>query len=183
MVDLEKESEAQNRLEEWIRKIGEGDQDALALFYEQTRTAVYALLLTYLDWHDAEDALHDTYLGIFRSAPRYRAEGKPMAWTAGIARNVALMKLREKRRETTLEETRWELFASAEGISAEDRQVLSQLLTGLKREDAAVVVLHAVSGLKFKEIGRVMEMPLSTVLSRYHRAMKKMRQAWKEASL
>ena len=36
-------------------------------------------------------------------------------------------------------------------------------------------MLHAVSGLKHREIAALLERPLSTVLSRYHRALGKLR--------
>ena len=37
------------------------------------------------------------------------------------------------------------------------------------------MLLHAVTGMKYREIAAVLEMPLATVLSKYHRALKKMR--------
>ena len=38
-----------------------------------------------------------------------------------------------------------------------------------------MVLLHAVTGLKHREIAQLMEMPLATVLSKYHRALKKLK--------
>ena len=37
------------------------------------------------------------------------------------------------------------------------------------------MLLHAVTGLKHREIAVLLELPLPTVLSKYHRALKKMR--------
>ncbi len=42
-------------------------------------------------------------------------------------------------------------------------------------EERQILMLHAVSGLKHREIATVMDMSLNTVLSKYHRAIKKMR--------
>ena len=39
------------------------------------------------------------------------------------------------------------------------------------------MLLHAVSGLKHREIAGMLDRPLSTVLSRYHRALGKLRAA------
>ena len=36
-------------------------------------------------------------------------------------------------------------------------------------------LLHAVTGLKHREIAALLELPLPTVLSKYHRAIRKMR--------
>ena len=45
----------------------------------------------------------------------------------------------------------------------------------LSDEERQVVMLHAVSGLRHREIATLLEQPLSTVLSRYHRALAKLR--------
>ena len=38
-----------------------------------------------------------------------------------------------------------------------------------------VVLLHAVSGLKHREIAALLELSLTAVLSKYHRALKKLK--------
>ena len=43
------------------------------------------------------------------------------------------------------------------------------------REIRRIVLLHAVTGMKHREIAALLELPLPTVLSKYHRALKKMR--------
>ena len=37
------------------------------------------------------------------------------------------------------------------------------------------MLLHAVTGLKHREIAALLELPLATVLSKYHRALKKLK--------
>ena len=55
------------------------------------------------------------------------------------------------------------------------REVLQQALASLGDVERQVVLLHAVTGLKHREIAALLEMPLATVLSKYHRALKKLR--------
>ena len=47
-------------------------------------------------------------------------------------------------------------------------------------EERQVVMLHAVAGLKHRETAALMGLPLSTVLSRYHRALGKLQKALME---
>ena len=42
-------------------------------------------------------------------------------------------------------------------------------------EERRIVLLHAVTGMKHREIAALLELTLPTVLSKYHRALKKMR--------
>jgi RNA polymerase sigma-70 factor (ECF subfamily) len=48
-------------------------------------------------------------------------------------------------------------------------------MTVLSEEERQIVVLHALSDMKHRQIAEVMGMPLPTVLSKYSRAMKKLR--------
>lgn len=58
--------------------------------------------------------------------------------------------------------------------SAEARMLLEACLKQLAEEEREIVLLHAVSGFKYREIAAFLSIPLPTVLSKYHRAIKKM---------
>ena len=60
-------------------------------------------------------------------------------------------------------------------LSQEDRLVIRSCLEGLREEEQRAVLLHVLGGFRFREIAAFEGEPLSTVLSRYHRAMKKLR--------
>jgi RNA polymerase sigma-70 factor (ECF subfamily) len=53
--------------------------------------------------------------------------------------------------------------------------VLDALLCALSVEEQQIIILHAVHGMKNREIADILDLPLNTVLSKYHRAIKKMR--------
>ena len=56
-----------------------------------------------------------------------------------------------------------------------ERNILQHALANLGDEERRIVLLHAVTGMKHREIAALLELPLPTVLSKYHRALKKMR--------
>ena len=55
-------------------------------------------------------------------------------------------------------------------------------MRGLPTEDLQIVVLHAVAGYKMKEIAEMLGIPLSTVLSKHSRSLKKLKQSLEEES-
>lgn len=57
----------------------------------------------------------------------------------------------------------------------EDKIVLEAALDILSEEERNIVLLYAVTGLKHKEIAESLGLSLSTALSKYHRALKKLR--------
>ena len=164
-------------LERLLSGVAAGNRDCLAQLYHSTRGAVYGLALSYLkNAHTAQDVTQDAFVKIWEAAPNYTAQGSPMAWIMTITRNLALMELRQRKKTVELGEDEWNAIpAEAPAVTPEDRQILQQALAAISDEERKIVLLHAVSGLKHREIAGVLELPLSTVLSKYHRALKKMR--------
>lgn len=173
----EEENESRRELDGLLLRVGQGDRDAFARLYALTRGAVYALALSLLrDCQEAQDVSQDTFVKVWESAPGYQSQGSPMAWLLTIARNLARSRLRQGGRQVKLDEEEWNaLPASLPAVTSEDRVVLQEALAGLGAEERQIVLLHAVSGLKHREIALLLELPLSTVLSKYHRGLKKLK--------
>ncbi|RKI68759.1 RNA polymerase sigma factor [bacterium 1xD42-67] len=174
------EEEADRRaleLERLLLQVGQGDREAFARLYSLARGAVYALALSLLqDAHEAQDTAQDTFVKVWESASSYRPQGSPMAWILTIARNLARSRLRRGGRQVGLDDEEWNAIpADLPAVSPEDRQVLQEALARLGEEERRIVLLHAVTGLKHREIAQLLELPLSTVLSKYHRGLKKLR--------
>lgn len=168
-------------------QIADGNRDAFVRLYALTKDLVLGYALSILgNRSDAEDAMQDTYLKIRSAAHLYKPMGRPVAWIVTITRNVCLMQLREKSRTTwTPPDENCDLHSPTSSAfdafgDAEDRLVLTKMLDLLSEEDRQIIVLHAISGMKHREIAQVMSLPLSTVLAKYRRALQKLRDAFAE---
>ena len=164
-------------LDRLLRQVADGDREAFGQLYRLARGPVYGLVLSMLkNAHDAQEITQDTFVKVWDSAGSYRSQGSPMAWLLTVARNLARMRLRQSARLGELTEEEWEAIpADAPAVTAEDRAVLQEALASLGDQERQIVLLHAASGLKHREIASLLELPLSTVLSKYQRALKKMR--------
>ena len=165
-------------LDAMLAGIAAGDPQALEQLYRPTRTSVYAFALSVLkDPQDAEDVLHDCYVAVWHGAAGYRSQGKPLAWLITVARNLCLQQIRRQKKTAGGPAGDWELSLPDErGLSPEDRSILSACMEQLSEQERQIVALHAVSGFKHREIAALLELPLSTVLSKYHRAIKRLKQ-------
>ena len=170
-------AEERHQLQQQHLRIAGGEREALAELYQHTRTAVYGLALSYLkNAHDAQDLTQDVYVHVWNCAEQYRPTGSPMGWLLTICRNLCLMRLRREVRHTTLSEEEWDAIPTQEhGLDASERILLQHALAVLCDEDRRIVLLHAVTGMKHRELAALLELPLATVLSKYRRALKKMR--------
>lgn len=173
----EEEARRRGELEQLLLRTGQGDREAFARLYSLTRDGVYALALSLLhDAHEAQDIAQDTFVKVWESAPTYRPQGSPMAWLLTVARNLARTRLRQGGRQVGLDEEAWNAIpAAAPDVSPEDRQLLQEALARLSPEERQIVLLHAAAGLKHRETAQLLELPLSTVLSKYHRGLKKLK--------
>ena len=164
-------------LDECIHTMAAGDSSGLEALYEKASSAVFGFALSILkNRQDAEDVLQDCFINAYGGAVGYNSHGKPMAWLLTIARNLCMQKLRERKRTSDIPEEDWERYLeSLERVTPEDKIVLEQCMKLLTDEERQIVVLHAVGGFKHREIAELTELPLPTVLSKYSRAIKKLR--------
>ena len=170
-------AEDRHELQQLLLVIAGGEREALAELYRRTRTAVYGLALSYLkNAHSAQDITQDVYVQVWDCAEQYRPTGSPMGWLLTVCRNLCLMRLRREEWGAMLSEEEWDAIPAQEsGLDAEERILLQHALAAIGEEERRIVLLHAITGMKHREIAALLELPLATVLSKYHRALKKMR--------
>ena len=164
--------------EKLFERIGKNDMDALEELYRISERTLYAYILSIVKNHDETlDLMQETYLKIMSSAHLYKPMGKPLAWMFTIAKNLYLSKIRKDKRIVNLETDEIEDSTKFSYVTDnEDRIVLQTALDVLSEEERQIVILYAVSGLKHKEIAESIGLKLSTTLSKYHRALKKIRE-------
>ena len=178
-------AEGRRELERLLSGIAAGRPEDMSELYSRTRTAVYSLALSYLgNAHDAQDITQDTFVQVWERAGQYRPNGSPMGWLLTVCRNLALMRIRKADRHADLDDSGWDAIPAEEkGLSVEERALLQDALALLDKNERRVVMLHAAAGMKHREIAVLLEMPLATVLSTYHRAIKKLRAFMKGAEI
>ena len=89
------------------------------------------------------------------------------------------MHLRKKKNHSNIDDMN-EILPSKNKNNSDDRMILTMAFKEISDEERNIIMLHVIGGLKFHEIARMLDLSLSTVLSKYHRAMKKLRNKLKE---
>ena len=173
------EAELQSRdtaVEGLILEISRGDMSALSSLYELIKTDIYAYALSKLaNEPDAEDITHDTFVLIYKYAKQYKPMGKPLAWVFTIELNLIRKHCNASKANIPLDEAIGDKSTDDDFQSKiTESQFLLELLRNLTEDEREIISLHVVSGLKHWEIARLLEKPLSTVLSKYNRAIKKL---------
>lgn len=179
---------------EIIRLAKQGDSAAFETIYQRYAGRVYALCLRMVRHSvEAEDALQDAFMQLFRKIHTFRGESAFSSWLHGLTVNIVLMRLRQTKPISV------PLDESVEGDN-EDRQPLYKIggpdlrLTGLVDRvtlQAAVdqlpegykqtFILHDVQGYEHGEIAKIPGHSKGNAKSQLHKARKRLRELLKTA--
>jgi RNA polymerase sigma-70 factor (ECF subfamily) len=136
------------------------------------------------DANDAEDLVQDTLLRAYRSFDRF--DGRyPRAWLLTIMRNHHINQQRKRRPDLMEDEIVQRVPARGEDGRQDgtpDRAlhdhfdpIVREALSSLSARHRAVIALVDLDGLAYQEAADLLGVPVGTVMSRLHRARRKVR--------
>ncbi|HET7766071.1 MAG TPA: sigma-70 family RNA polymerase sigma factor [Burkholderiales bacterium] len=126
--------------------------------------------------HDAQDVVQEAVLRAYRFLDGLRGEAKP--WLLAIVRNSCLTWLQVNRPADLagFDDRIVEAPApedegpEAQAMRAFDRRMLNEAIAALPAQFREVLVLRELEDMSYKEIARVADVPIGTVMSRLARA-------------
>jgi RNA polymerase sigma-70 factor (ECF subfamily) len=155
-----------------LRRIGQGDEDAMAAFYREHGRVVFAqVLLVAGERALAEEIVQDTMLAIWRGAGSFRGESSVRSWVIAIARRQTRDRLRGRRLRVVDDGFLADQPGSVAGpdVMALDRAELAEVVDAIRELAPAhreVLGLAFGSGLSLPEVAGLLEIPVGTVKSR-----------------
>lgn len=167
-----------------LSRVSEGRQEALREIYDLTSAKLFGICLRILgDRQEAEDALQDVYLSVWRRAASFdRERASPITWLATLARNRAIDRLRVLKRggakvpvTDALELADPADDALARLQSSEDRQRLMACIAELEARSAAAIRGAFFGGATYAELAAGAEVPLGTMKSTVRRSLMKLK--------
>lgn len=127
---------------------------------------------------ETPDAVHDTFVVLYRRWEEVDPARPIRPWIFGISRRVAAKYRR--RRGPDQRQSNPEALA-ARGAAVDDevarRELLWSILAELDEDRCVVFVLHDLEGHTAPEIARILDIPINTVYSRLRVARQEVRQA------
>jgi RNA polymerase sigma-70 factor (ECF subfamily) len=155
-----------------LRRIAQGDEDAMAAFYREHGQVVLAqVLLVTGERVLAEEIVQDTMLAVWRGAGSFRGESSVRSWVIAIARRQTRDRLRSRRLRVVDDAFLADQPGSDPGpeVMALDRAELAEVtgaIRGLAPAHREVLGLVFGSGLSLPEVAGVLGIPVGTVKSR-----------------
>lgn len=164
-----------------VRRVAEGDAEALRLLYERHGRIVYSFSLRITAEPGlAEECTQDVFVTLWRRASTFDPErAKLTTWLLAIARNKAIELLRQRQRRPEVRpvvEPAGEAPDAVEAVAAGDEaELVATAMADLPSEQYEVVRLAYFDGLSHAEISQVIGVPLGTVKGRMRLALTRLR--------
>lgn len=173
---------------EWLELAQQGDQTAFAKIVDAYQVSVYNLCYRMLgNRYEAEDAAQETFLRAYKSMKSFDKKRSFSTWILSIAAHYCIDQLRRKKLNIThLEESPFLALPdprpNPEALlseSEQQRQVRS-LLKSLGETDRAAVIMFYWYEFSYQEIASALNLSISAVKSRLHRARTQLAKTWME---
>ncbi len=170
--------------EQLVEAINVGDDAAFEALYHRYRDWVVNLAYRTIGDRDlSQDVLQDTFSYLLRKTPDLRLTARMTTFLFPVVRHLAIGARKKAARVTPTG-----AGEDAAGLVNQDtatndtpdaeeppRQALARVMTALSDTHREVVLLRFVDDLSLAEIAEAMEVPVGTIKSRLHHALKALR--------
>ena len=183
----------QRSSEELLQAAGRGEEQAFEELVARHQLELINFFFPLVwDRHFAEDLAQEVFVRVYTNAPGYQPIAKFRSYLYRVARSCWIdqhrrTKSRRLERSLDAESDTGASLADVLVVLAEQPEETARkeefvkglvgAIDGLPTDHKVVFILSWVEGLKYKDIGDVLDIPEGTVKSRMHACLKKIREA------
>ncbi len=170
-----------------IRKILSGDDEAFNILVQKYEKSVHTLVWRKIgDFHYAEEITQDTFLQVYQKLLTLKDPNQFAGWLYAIANRLCIAWMRkQKPAMQPLDDTSVKIIdnltyehyvSEQQEVEATERryEIAEKLLAKLPESERTVMMLHYLGEMPTKEIGKSLGISVNTVVSRLHRARKRL---------
>lgn len=162
---------------ELILKVSSGDKEAFGELVKIHQKKIFISVWRFFkNDEDAKELTQDAFISAYQAIKGFRLRSSFYTWIYRIAINLCYHRLKSRQYKTGLKtQSLKEYFPSLEpspsqSLAAKEQEAfLRQALVSLKKERYEAIVLHDLEGFSYKEIAKMQNCSLGTVMSRLYR--------------
>lgn len=162
---------------ELMKRIGQGDKQALAQLYRALEKAVFRFIQSKLnDPFESADVLHDVFIEVWRSASKFEGRSKVQTWIMGIAYRKSIDVHRKRGRVSVTDdipETADDTPDAETCLTAgQEAEHVRYCIETLGEDHRSAITLAFFQDMAYAEIAKVVGVPEGTVKTRIYHAKK-----------
>lgn len=169
--------------QELIERFLNDELEAFNILYERYKRQIYAYLNRLLPGQHAivDDIFQQSWIKVVRQLPKYKHNEKFFSWVMRISHNLTIDHFRKTRHEEPLDDTDdKKIFIGRQDDPwreldrKEQAEILEQCIRKLPPEQREVILLRK-ENIGFKEIAKIQNCSINTVLGRMQYALQNLR--------
>ena len=166
--------------EQIMSEFQSGDMEALGLLYERLHEPLYCFLIRYTSEQELSiDLVHDTFERLAAKKHLYDEQaGTLRAFVFQMAYRLLINKLNRRKKWRSL--LPFLRTKEVDETDHTDRLQIAKALQNLPEQQRAVVLLSYYEDATQTEIAQILNIPVGTVKSRLHHAMKQLKRMLQE---
>ncbi len=153
------------------------NSEAFGELVKRNQNFIYRTAMGYVgDSETARDITQDVFIKAYRGLPYFRDDAQFTTWLYKICKNQCLNLLRHRKLETG---------EAVKGEQSAESQIplrlgMRKLIDLLAEEYREIIMLRYFQDLKYDEIARYLDIPISTVKIRLYRAKRELKKLYGE---
>jgi RNA polymerase sigma-70 factor (ECF subfamily) len=183
---------------ELLACFAEGDEDAFREIVNRYKNGLYAFLKQFLNHQDmVEDAFQETFLQLFTSRESFDTSRPLRPWLFTIAANKAKDALRKRQRTAatpigTIADSQEMSFDEVLNALTADNTMpyeqlqenelskqVGQVIADMPENLREILILAYFNKFSYKQMAKILSIPIGTVKSRLHTAVGRFAKEWK----
>jgi len=182
---------------EIINRIISGEKELFEILLRRNNQKLYRVIRGYInDIQEIEDIMQNTYIKAFEKLYQFKHKSEFSTWLIRIGINEALFRLKEKSKIFSINNQAsnfdtnrileipdmTQLNAENKIIAHESKQLLEYLIDSLESKYKVVYIMKEVEGMKIKDISDCLNLSISNVKVRLHRAKNMLKEKFNEST-
>lgn len=170
-----------------LERLRDGDSEALSTVFELYSDRIYRLALSLLhDEQSADGVVQDTFMALIEHLDSFEGRSSIGTWLYRVAYNNCMGRLRKIRPEVDVEDSDavmperfidWQTIPETMLTGSEAMAQVEEALETLSPALRAVFILRDIEDLSTEEVAQALDISISAVKVRLHRARLALREA------
>ena len=170
-----------------------GDKDAFEHVIRKYQGKVFTLVFRLVrDRETALDLTQEVFLKIYQKLSDLKDPARASSWIMQVAHNTSLDWLKKRKVDAFAadfddQQTQQKMFAHLQDTTSLSPESIGEMMSPIRMSEQVskldvkyrtVITLRFIEGYSFKEIARILSLPLSTVKFRKHYALQLIKERW-----
>lgn len=159
-------------LHELFQGIKQGSRTAFEVLYKRYNQLVYKIAFSIIkNKENSEDIMQNVFTKIFELPEIKLPDNKEASWLYTVTKNETITKLRKLKEDIDIDSI-YNMTTDCKDIeNIIDNDKYNRIINKLDKKEQEIVSLKILGQLSFKEISKLMDIPIGTVQWHYYKAI------------